>query len=241
MKTGIFWQSYTSIVIAAKNYLAQAWSLNVLFLFLASAALAQSHGSMKIEVLNEKQCEALPFTDVFIYKDSVVKAKALTDMDGEVVVTKLEPGTYNVKAVYPGYQTRQINKVLIKCDTATYLKINLASEGADLTHTLIAEYEAPLIDDDAKTSRADFQKMAYKRVGSVVPCTGCCWGNGDPGISVRGCRREKRTPVFVDGERMIGTPIIGDPVQAPIEFKMGGLSVQFENNKVGAGTIFPNP
>ncbi|HWY38912.1 MAG TPA: carboxypeptidase-like regulatory domain-containing protein, partial [Bacteroidia bacterium] len=138
---------YQSIVFAAKRYLSRVWNLNLLMMMISLSAFADG-GSIKVLVTEKATKEPIPFANVVVYLDKKQVAAGTSDIDGYCLIKPLEPGKYNVKAIYVGYQPAQVNDVSVSADKTTYITISLQSGGVELKEVVVAEYSSGLIDAD---------------------------------------------------------------------------------------------
>ena len=104
-----------------KIYLA---ALFIIFIGLTSFS-QNDNGAIKVKLEDRATKEAIPFANVVAFKDGVQVGVGTTNMDGEAVIKPLSPGKYTVKGVYVGYQTQQINDVLV----GEGMQVSLAQNG----------------------------------------------------------------------------------------------------------------
>ena len=69
-------------------------------------AIAQNKGAIKATLLDDKTKEPLAFANVIVTSSGAQVATGTTDFDGNVIIKPLDPGKYNVKAVYVGYNKK---------------------------------------------------------------------------------------------------------------------------------------
>jgi len=162
---------YQSIVRALKEYLLQKWHLNFLFLLISIASTAQP-GVLKLTINDKQTKEAIPFATAVILSGKTQVVTGTSDFDGIIIIKPLEPGKYNVKVVYVGYQPKQINEVVISSNKTTYLAVVLENSGVQLDEVVVTEYAVPLIDPDTKSgctiTRQEYHSMACKSINTVV-------------------------------------------------------------------------
>ncbi|MFI5141784.1 MAG: carboxypeptidase regulatory-like domain-containing protein, partial [Bacteroidia bacterium] len=218
------------------------------FVFLGFSLSAQNNGgSIKITLVEKKNPkESIPFANVVVYNGSLQVAVGTTDIDGNVMIKPLNAGKYNVKAVYIGYQTQQVNDVVVNNDKTSYITIPmaLANEGGKtLEDVIITEYAVPLIDPDTKSGgtidHETFQAMADKSVESVISTQAgvILTDNGSKTqIQVRGSRAGN-TNVYIDGERAIGTTNMPQGAVEQMSVMLGGLPAQYGDVTGGAVSI----
>jgi hypothetical protein len=67
---------------------------------------------------------------------------SVTDIDGNYIV-KVPAGEYSINVSYTGYNTQQINKVLVKADSITIVNIQLPEDTRSLNEVLIVGLGTP--------------------------------------------------------------------------------------------------
>src|ERR1700741_627853 len=92
------------------------------------AAMAQNNGAIKITLTDAKTKESIPFANVIVTSGGVQVGVGTTDLDGVVMIKPLTPGKYNVKAVYVGYQPKEIQGVVVPADKVAYANIAMSND-----------------------------------------------------------------------------------------------------------------
>jgi hypothetical protein len=134
-------------------------------------AIAQNKGAIKATLIDDKTKEPLAFANVIVTSSGSQVATGTTDFDGNVIIKPLDPGKYNVKAVYVGYNKKEIAGVIVGADKTAYVTISLINDGGvQLDEVQIVSYTEPLIDPDTKSggtvTREEYQNMATKNIFS---------------------------------------------------------------------------
>ena len=91
--------------------LRKIYSIVALVCF-STLAFAQT-GTLKGVISDLMTGEPIPFANVVIEKGGNQLAGTTTDFDGKYTIKPIEPGNYNVKATFVGYQTVEITGVII--------------------------------------------------------------------------------------------------------------------------------
>ena len=99
-------------------------------------AFAQT-GAIKATVLDDKTGETVPFASVVVLVKNVQVAAGQTDINGELTLKPLNPGSYDVKAQILGYAPIQINKVTVNEGKTTYLDMKMAASVTVITQVEI--------------------------------------------------------------------------------------------------------
>ena len=89
--------------------------------------------------------EPIPFANVVLTKNGNQSAGTTTDFDGKYTIKPIDPGTYNIKATFVGYQTKEITGVVISADQIRFVDIKL-QEGIQLEVAEVVVWTKPLID-----------------------------------------------------------------------------------------------
>lgn len=215
----------------------------VLAVFSGLAALAQTgNGAIKIKLEDKANKEAIPFANVVAYKDGVQVGVATTDMEGEAIIKPLEPGKYDVKGVYVGYQASEVKGVIVGDGKTAYVTIGLSNgEGVKLDEVEVITYQVPLIDPDTKSgqtvTREDYQNLATKDINSVAATTAGVYQQDEgKGLNVRGGRTGTAT-YFVDGVKVFGTPNLPQQSIEQLNVITGGVPAMYGDLASGAISI----
>ncbi len=208
---------------------------------LGVVAMAQT-GAIKITLTDAKTKESIPFAAVQVTSNGVPAGSAITDLDGVALIKPLPPGKYTVKAVYVGYQPKEIQGIIVAIDKTSYVPVALSNEeGVKLDEVEVVAYQEPLIDPDTKSggtvTREEYQHMATKNVLSVASTTaGVYQSDEGAGVNVRGSR-SSGTQIFIDGERAIGTANISQQGVEQVSVILGGLPAQYGDATGGVISI----
>ena len=181
--------------------------LKTFFIIVACAGVlqAQNEAAIKIKLVNKATKETIPFANVIVETGGVQAGGGTTNIDGEVVIKPLNPGKYNVKSTYVGYQTVEISNVILSVGKTAYLTMEMVA-GQDLDVVEYIEWKKPLIDPDTKSGgtvdRTEYQHMATKSITSVVSTTaGVYQADEGSALNVRGARSDG-TAYYVDGQKI---------------------------------------
>ena len=217
--------------------------LSIVTLFISSVALmAQTPGAIKVLLKDKTNGEAIPFANVVAYQGGVQVAVGTTDMDGYAMIKPLNPGKYDVKGVYVGYQAKEIKGVTVTESKTSYITIDLESgEGVKLDEVEIVAYQEPLIDPDTKSggtvTREEYQNMATKNINSVAATTAGVFQADEGGsLNVRGGRSDNTT-YFVDGVKIIGGMGVPQSGVEQVSVILGGLPAQYGDATSGVISV----
>ena len=152
--------------------LRKIYSIVALVCF-STFAFAQT-GTLKGVISDLMTGEPIPFANVVIEKGGNQLAGTTTDFDGKYTIKPIEPGNYNIKATFVGYQTVEITGVIISSNKITFQDLKL-QEGVALGEIKIIEYKKPLLDQDnlsGETKTAEeIVALPTRSVASVASTT----------------------------------------------------------------------
>lgn len=119
--------------------------LATMICFPFQAALAQENGQkVVVQVMDSTGAEALPFVNVVLSQDSVIKSAAATDFEGNAVMFPIQPGNYNLRVHAAGYvsDTVQVNVR----PGMEKVQVNLNKAVLKIEELQVVQYTVPLID-----------------------------------------------------------------------------------------------
>ncbi|HSH65181.1 MAG TPA: carboxypeptidase regulatory-like domain-containing protein, partial [Bacteroidia bacterium] len=168
---------------------------------------AQNDAAIKIKLTDKSNKETIPFANVIVETGGIQTGAGTTNIDGEVMIKPLNPGKYNVKATYVGYQSVEIQDVILTVGKTAYLNVEM-TPGQTLAEVEVVEWTKPLIDPDTKSggtvTREEYQHMATKSVNAVAATTAGVYQDESNGgrLNVRGARSDG-TAYYVDGQKVV--------------------------------------
>src|ERR1041385_2687356 len=184
--------------------------LSTLTVVVASAtfAFAQNEGSLKVTLFDKANNETIPFANVVVEMGGIQAGVGTTNIDGEIVVKPLNPGKYNVKATYVGYQAVEIKDIVVSVGKTATVRVGMTA-GQQLQEVEVVEWTKPLIDPYTKSggtvTSEEYQNMATKNINSVAATTAGVYQKDEGGsLNVRGARTDG-TAYYVDGQKVIGS------------------------------------
>src|SRR6185437_12548285 len=217
-------------------------------LVLARISNAQNTGSIKVTVTDAKTKQALPFANVSVYKDKILKYNATTDVDGIALIHQVVVDKYSLKVVYIGYTPKILKSVEVAANKICYVNIALKNDNAlMLNEVTVTDYQAPLIDPDTKSGAAidtkssgtvtkqTFKQMAAKSINSVISTQAgvvLTDNYNNQQIQVRGSRAGT-TNVYIDGERAIGSTNLPPSAIEQVSVYTGGVPAQYGDQTAG--------
>jgi hypothetical protein len=213
--------------------------LSIASIFIATVA-AFSQGAIKGKLIDKNTKEGIPFANVVALVNGSLVAGANSDINGEFIIKPLNPGKYDLKATFVGYQPQQVNGVTVSVDKTTYQNLEL-STGVQLTGVNIVDFKEPLIDPDTKSggtiTREEFQAMPSKNINSVAATTAGVY-QADEGktLNMRG-QRDQGTSYYVDGQKVIGGNALPQASVEQVSVITGGLPAAYGDVTGGVVSI----
>lgn len=189
-------------------------------------------GVLKIEVTDSISGETLEFASVIVESAGVTACQGVTDMKGALVFKNLASGEYTVKTMYVGYPKDVISGVMVKNHETTYLDISL-STGVK-KEFVYRIYKKPLIDPGTVIKKTyDFEEIKMSALDplSLVGTSGV---ETKPGVSpsFRGARTTSNV-IYVDGQRVIGSPMLPRMGLQQISITLGGVPAMYGDGTGG--------
>lgn len=206
--------------------------LSTLTVVVASATFvfAQNEGSLKVRLLDKANKETIPFANVVVEMGGIQAGIGTTNIDGELVIKPLNPGKYNVKATYVGYQAVELKDISVTVGKMVTVNIELTA-GQQLAEVEVVEWTKPLIDPDTKSggtvTAEEYQNMATKNINSVAATTAGVYQKDEGGdLNVRGARTAG-TAYYVDGQKVIGSQTVSQASVEQITTIVGGTPAEY--------------
>ncbi len=210
-------------------------------LALGCAAWAQT-GAIKGKVIDKTTNEPLPFASVVAEINGSQAGGAQTDFDGNFTIKPLQPGNYNLKATFVGYQTTEIKGVVVSVDKITFADVKLGKGAVDITQVDVVDYKVPLIDKGnpavQTTITAEEIKAIPTRDVKSVAATAAGVYQRDEGddLNVRGSR-DNATDFYIDGIRVRGSQQVPQSAIEQVTVVTGGVPAQYGDATGGIITI----
>lgn len=206
--------------------------LSVITVLIASASfvLAQNESAIKVKLIDKGNKETIPFANVVVEMGGIQVGVGTTNIDGEAMIKPLNPGKYNLKATYVGYQTVIMEGINLAVGKTVYQTLEMTA-GQELEVVDVIVYTEPLIDPDTKSgstvTREEYQNMATKNINSVAATTAGVYQQDEGGaLSVRG-QRSSGTTYFIDGVRVTGTAGVAQSSVEQVTTIIGGTPAEY--------------
>lgn len=202
-------------------------AIQLLLFFGFSLSFAQT--SLEGKVVDKDTKEPILFGTVALYKGNTLVTGTETDLDGNYMLSNLDPGTYDVEARYVGYTTAKQTGVVILAGRVNRLNFEIGTEGQVLEQVVITEYKAPLIEIDNTTSGGTvtsekIKNLPSRNVNAIASTTAGLSSVNDGAISIRGSRTDA-TAYYVDGIRVMG--LIPESEIDQLQVITGGMEAKY--------------
>lgn len=175
------------------------------FMIMVCVTISLAQTSLQGKVTDGESGELLPFTNIELLRNDVQITGTQTDFDGNYILSNIEPGTYDVKVSFVGYNDTKIQDVIVKAGKTNQLDIQLSS-GVLLEDVVIVDYRAPLIEIDNTTSGTTvtaekIKSLPTKSVVGIAATSAGLSANENGDVSIRGSRTDA-TFYYIDGVRV---------------------------------------
>ncbi len=214
--------------------------LTVLFflLILPSFIFAGTVGKIQGKVTDLQSGEPLIGANILVVGTSF---GAATNVDGEFTIQNLDPGVYQVKSSFIGYQTITVSNVRVNADLTTELNFQLPAEGVTIDQVDVIA-QRPLINKSSTnaqriTTSDDIQALPVRGVNNILALTAGVTLQ-DNTIFIRGGRQDEVgyylegasiTDPFVGGRSVT---LVQDALEE-IQVQSGGYTAEFGNANAG--------
>jgi hypothetical protein len=195
------------------------------------ALLSYSQATIIGKVIDDKG-EPVPFANVVIKQNGLVKTGASTDFDGEFKISNLDGGTYDVEVSYVGFNPYKLEGVKVSSGKVLPLATIKLSVADELPVVEVVAYKVPLIDKDAGASggtvtREDIARMPGRSAASIAATVGGVQSDANGNItSVRGSR-DDASYYFIDGIKVRGSSSLPKSAIEEVSVMTGGLPANY--------------
>ena len=143
------------------------------FVLYSTLSFSQT-GTLQGTIIDAMTNEPIPFANVVLTKMEINLLEQQLILMEKYTIKPIDPGTYNIKATFVGYQTKEITGVVISADQIRFVDIKL-QEGIQLEVAEVVVWTKPLIDQgnlsgETKTS----EEIVALPTRSVVQCCNNC-------------------------------------------------------------------
>ncbi|MFN8153797.1 MAG: carboxypeptidase-like regulatory domain-containing protein [Bacteroidia bacterium] len=207
------------------------YSTLVFLLLTCTVAFAQT-GAIRGKILDKATKEPLPFASVVAEMNGTMIGGAQSDFDGEYTIKPLQPGIYNVKVTFVGYNDLVITGVVVANDKITFQDLSLSKKVVETKEVEIVAYKVPLIDKGntsvgATLTREEIEAAPTRDVRSVASqAAGVFQKDDGDALNVRGSR-DNATDYYIDGIRIRGSQQLPQAGIEQVTTIVGGTPAQY--------------
>lgn len=214
-------------------------------LVITIAAFSQA-GEISGKVRDETGEGAIGAVVALVDKNGNIKGQgAQVDFDGNYTIKPLDAGKYNLKFQLMGYATIIKEDVVVYTGKATFLDVKMKPSDQMLNEVVVEAYKVPLIDPAKTTGGAtvtkdDIAKLGTRNITDVAAtASGVYQSDAGKGLNIGGAR-EDGTVYYIDGVKVIGTPVIPQNAVQELSVLAGGIPARFGDATGGVINITTN-
>ncbi len=202
--------------------------------------MAQS-GEITGQILDENG-EGIPFANVAAEKSGSIVTGTTTDFDGWFTIKPLDPGNYDIRVSYVGYNSSLTQGVLVKSDRITEVSNTLSPKSEILDVVEIIEYRVPLIDKNDQATKNTITKeeiavLPTKNVNSIASTTASVYQEDEGGsVNIKGSRSDA-SEYFIDGIKVRGSVALPASAIEQLTVITGGVAAKYGDASGGIITI----
>ena len=205
--------------------------LTIGIILTSSVLVFSQSGTLQGKVLDKDTGEPIPFANIVIELGGSQEGGTTTDFEGNYTIKPIDPGQYNVRASYVGYQPVQQNNVIIRADQITFLDLEMTSQAQNLEEVVITDYKVPLISKDKTSSGGtmtseEIEKMPNKNAEAIATSVGGVFSEDGEVSSIRG-QREEGTVYYIDGIKVTGGTNLPESSIDQVSVILGGVPAQY--------------
>ncbi|MFO7889961.1 MAG: TonB-dependent receptor [bacterium] len=152
---------------------------SILLFTMCISVYAQNYGKISGQVVEESTGEPLVGANVMVENTQM---GAATDSKGRYVILQVEPGVYNLKVSYMGYQTQRMEEITVRANRITYADFKLQEETV-LGETVVITADRLLIEKD---NTATLRSISSEEITDLPSSTVSDILRVQPGIVNRG-------------------------------------------------------
>ncbi len=203
----------------------------LLCFFIVTTASVVAQTSLTGKVTNEANGEAIPFSNVVLYKNGVFITGTETDIDGNYNFTSIDPGTYDLEVSFIGLQTQRLVDIQVLAGKANRADVQMTEGGVVLDEVVVREYKVPLVEQDNTTSGGvltseQIRNLPTRNINALAATTaGLSSADEGGAITIRGSRSDA-TDYYVDGVRVRGNLIPESEIEQ-LQVITGGVEAQY--------------
>ncbi len=188
-------------------------------------AFAQTRLQGKV---TDSKGEPIAFVTISLILKGVAKTGTVTDMDGNYLLSGIEPGVYDIEASEVSVGTKRVTGVTVLANRMNVVDIKFTEQAIYLKEEVVVAYKIPIIKADKTTKgltigSEPIRTLPTKNLARVAAsAAGVSQADEGKGVSMRGSR-ETANEVYIDGVRMKGGQLPPAQNIESMEDIMGGV------------------
>lgn len=201
-----------------------------LAIMLATCTLAiAQQGRLKGKVVDQDG-EPVPFANIVLERGGTMIGGATSDFDGNYDINPINPGTYDLKATFVGYNEYILKGIVIPANKITSWDIKMTSGAINLNEVTIIDYEIPLISKDNTVSGTsvtaeEIAKLPNRSAAGVAASVGGVFSSDGEVGSIRGAR--EGAVYYIDGVKVIGSTSVPQGAIDQVDVILGGTPAMY--------------
>ena len=204
----------------------------VMVVLSANFMFGQMAGKIAGTVTDKITGEGLPFANVVLFQNGVQKGGAPTDFDGSFSISPLNPGTYDLKVQYQGYNPKEVRDFMVRAGATERINVALGEQVTEVIVVDVIIHEKKLINQDQTTSGTvltakDIAAMPTRDIATMANMGAGTYSADDGGEINIGGARGSSTVTYINGVKVVGN--IGLPPSSidQMQVMMRGIPAQF--------------
>ncbi len=213
----------------------------IFFVLIATIGANAQTGTLKGKVVDAVSGEAIPFANVVVQQNGNMVGGGVSDFDGNYTVKPVPAGRFTVKASYVGYNSLQVNDVIVYSDKIRFLDLHMNSSTQEIKEVDVIAYTVPLIDKDntstgGTVTSEEISKMAGRSAEAVASTVGGVYQEDGQVKSIRGARQDA-TVYYIDGVKVRGSNNLPKASIAEVSVVTGGQPAKYGDATGGVISI----
>ncbi len=216
----------------------------LLCLSITGTAFAQSAPGEITGTITDNKGEPVINATVQVLEGNIVKGGAVTDFDGKYSIKPIDPGHYDVKVSYLGFNDNLTTGVLVSPDKTTGVNVKLQPSATAIKEVEVHGYKIPLVDKYSQggntTITSDrIEKLPTRNTADIAATApGVYQSKSGADLSLAGARTSG-TLYIIDGVQVqgtAGTNLTSNSVDQ-IEVLTSGISAKYGDASGGVINI----
>ncbi len=163
--------------------------LLLLGFFFPAIIFCGTTGKLTGKVTDKKTGEGLPFVNVVLEGTSI---GAQSDLDGKYTILNIQPGKYNVKYQYVGYQTVVVQNVQISIDLTTIQDAALVDTAVEMQAIVVqgnvSKVQKDITSSQARVTSDEIKNLPVAELNDILQLQSGVTRDAGGGFHIRGGR-----------------------------------------------------